>query len=271
MSSAVAQPPAPAQVQADSQTESLIDNKFEIHISNLARDIEKQDVQNHFAACGEIKSTRIIRCNTYAFGFIKFSDIKGAQEAIAKLDASELNGNVIKVAVSDSIGAKPAHRGVRKLRRGKTQRPKKDLTGTTEKIETSATTAEEQKSGSTSAETTEKGIKKTYSKPKSEHPRPPRRPRPDGVEVDNQVFVKGLQSSTTDEKIHELFKGLTINKVNRFNNYVILEVPSKEVRDSIINQTKVEPIVVGKRRVAAKPAMIFAEQPKEQETITTQV
>jgi len=277
MSATLAQSSAPTKDSGENDFEPKVENTFEIHVSNFPRDIIKADIQDHFASAGGIKSIRIIKRNNSAFGFIKFTDISSVEKSVERFNGSLLNDNVIKVAISDSTGVKLNRhaRGVqrntrsRKVDQGENDKADIDSTNANASNSERAATSDEARADYANKESSQKKGRRTKSK--LDQPRQPRRPRPDGVEVDNQVFVKGIKTSTTDDYIKELFQGLTIDKINRYNNYIILDVPSKEVRDSIVSKTKSESIIIEKRRVGAKPAMVFASEPKEVREINTEV
>ena len=72
-----------------------------IYISNLSYRVTDSDLKDLFEQFGEVSSTKIIidhqTGRTKGFGFVDMPDKEASQTAIAKLNHSELDGNMISV------------------------------------------------------------------------------------------------------------------------------------------------------------------------------
>lgn len=72
-----------------------------LYITNLASDVEGEDLEELFSDIGEVKSARVIKerlsRRSKGFGFVEMSNEEEAIEAITKLNSFELNGKEIRV------------------------------------------------------------------------------------------------------------------------------------------------------------------------------
>lgn len=72
-----------------------------LYVGNLSEAVVESDLEEAFSAFGEVSSVKIIRDKftgmSKKFGFVEMADKAQAQEAIEKLNYSELKGYVIVV------------------------------------------------------------------------------------------------------------------------------------------------------------------------------
>ncbi len=72
-----------------------------LYVGNLSESVVESDLEEAFSAFGEVSSAKIIRDKftgmSKKFGFVEMANIAQAQEAIEKLNYSELKGYVIVV------------------------------------------------------------------------------------------------------------------------------------------------------------------------------
>lgn len=75
-----------------------------IYVGNLSYDLTEEDIQNAFAAFGEVVSVKIIKDQysgrSKGFGFVEMSDKDQADAAINDLNGKELKGRALKVNIS---------------------------------------------------------------------------------------------------------------------------------------------------------------------------
>ena len=72
-----------------------------IYVSNLAFNVQDEDLRDFFAPYGEVTSARIINDRetgrSRGFGFVEMSDDQAAAKAIAELDGGTVEGRSIRV------------------------------------------------------------------------------------------------------------------------------------------------------------------------------
>lgn len=90
---------------------------MKLFVGNLPFTLSEQQMQDHFAAYGQVSSARIISDRetgrSRGFGFVEMPDDAQARAAITALDGQPLNGRQIRVSE-----AKPQEDGGRGPRRG---------------------------------------------------------------------------------------------------------------------------------------------------------
>jgi RNA recognition motif-containing protein len=73
-----------------------------IYVSNLAYNIQDEDLKNLFTPYGEFSSAKVVNDRetgrSKGFGFVEMGDDNAAREAIHQLDQSSLDGRSIKVS-----------------------------------------------------------------------------------------------------------------------------------------------------------------------------
>lgn len=72
-----------------------------IYVGNLSYKLSEDELRNAFAAFGEVTSARIITDRatgeSKGFGFVEMANRAQAEEAIRKLDGTQLQGRAIRV------------------------------------------------------------------------------------------------------------------------------------------------------------------------------
>ncbi len=72
-----------------------------IYVGNLSFDTSEEDLRQHFASIGEVKSAKIITDRETGkprgFGFVEMDNPGDVQEAIRQLDGVSLGGRDLKV------------------------------------------------------------------------------------------------------------------------------------------------------------------------------
>jgi len=72
-----------------------------IYVSNLAFNVQDEDLKDFFTPYGEVTSAKIINDKetgkSRGFGFVEMSDDAAAKKAIAELDGGTIEGRSIKV------------------------------------------------------------------------------------------------------------------------------------------------------------------------------
>ena len=72
-----------------------------IYVGNLAPDTTEDELRQAFAEYGQVVSAKIIKDrNTFesrGFGFVEIANKAQAQDAIDKLNGTELRGNILRV------------------------------------------------------------------------------------------------------------------------------------------------------------------------------
>lgn len=73
-----------------------------IYVSNLAFDIQDEDLKKLFTPYGAVSSAKVINDRdtgrSKGFGFVEMEDPKAAREAIQELDQSTIDGRQLKVS-----------------------------------------------------------------------------------------------------------------------------------------------------------------------------
>lgn len=86
-----------------------------IYVGNLSYRMSDDELRNAFAPFGEVSSARIIMDRdtgrSKGFGFVEMPDDAQAQEAISKLDGSDLEGRTVKVNVARPREERPRRSG----------------------------------------------------------------------------------------------------------------------------------------------------------------
>jgi len=86
-----------------------------IYVGNLSYRMSDDDLRNAFSPFGEVSSARIIMDRdtgrSKGFGFVEMPDDGQAQEAISKLDGSDLEGRTVKVNVARPREERPRRTG----------------------------------------------------------------------------------------------------------------------------------------------------------------
>jgi len=86
-----------------------------IYVGNLSYRMSDDDLRNAFSPFGEVSSARIIMDRdtgrSKGFGFVEMPDDNQAQEAISKLDGSDLEGRTVKVNVARPREERPRRTG----------------------------------------------------------------------------------------------------------------------------------------------------------------
>jgi RNA recognition motif-containing protein len=81
-----------------------------IYVSNLAFNIQDDELRNLFEPFGAVSSAKIINDRdtgrSRGFGFVEMEDDNAAREAIAQLDQSTLDGRTMNVAEAKPKGEK---------------------------------------------------------------------------------------------------------------------------------------------------------------------
>jgi RNA recognition motif-containing protein len=69
-----------------------------IYVSNLAYNIQDEELKNLFTPYGEVSSAKVVNDRetgrSKGFGFVEMGDDNAAREAIHQLDQSSLDGNL---------------------------------------------------------------------------------------------------------------------------------------------------------------------------------
>lgn len=72
-----------------------------IYVGNLSFDATESDVENAFAAFGEVKTVNIVKDRetgrSRGFGFVEMSERQAGQEAIEGLNLKEIAGRAVTV------------------------------------------------------------------------------------------------------------------------------------------------------------------------------
>ena len=86
-----------------------------IYVGNLSYDVTEEDLQNAFAAFGEVVSAKIIKDQyngrSKGFGFVEMPDRGEANAAIEGLNSKEFKGRSIKVSKARSRTDRGGGRG----------------------------------------------------------------------------------------------------------------------------------------------------------------
>ncbi|HPF36504.1 MAG TPA: RNA-binding protein [Candidatus Krumholzibacteria bacterium] len=86
-----------------------------IYVGNLSYRMSDDELRNAFSPFGEVSSARIIMDRdtgrSKGFGFVEMPDDNQAQEAISKLDGSDLEGRTLKVNVARPREERPRRTG----------------------------------------------------------------------------------------------------------------------------------------------------------------
>ena len=86
-----------------------------IYVGNLSYRMSDDELRNAFSPFGEVTSARIIMDRdtgrSKGFGFVEMPDDGQAQEAISKLDGSEVEGRSLKVNVARPREERPRRTG----------------------------------------------------------------------------------------------------------------------------------------------------------------
>jgi len=86
-----------------------------IYVGNLSYRMSDDELRNSFTPYGEVTSARIIMDRdtgrSKGFGFVEMPDDAQAQEAISKLDGSEIEGRALKVNVARPREERPRRTG----------------------------------------------------------------------------------------------------------------------------------------------------------------
>lgn len=86
-----------------------------IYVGNLSYRMSDDELRNAFAPYGEVTSARIIMDRdtgrSKGFGFVEMPDDAQAQEAISKLDGSDIEGRTVKVNVARPREERPRRSG----------------------------------------------------------------------------------------------------------------------------------------------------------------
>ncbi len=73
-----------------------------LYVGNLSYNLTQDELQNAFAACGEVVSAKIIMDQatgrSKGFAFVEMADESGAQKAITELDGKEVGGRALRVS-----------------------------------------------------------------------------------------------------------------------------------------------------------------------------
>ncbi|MBO9567030.1 MAG: RNA-binding protein [Niastella sp.] len=73
-----------------------------IYVSNLAYNIQDEELKNLFTSYGAVSSAKVVNDRetgrSKGFGFVEMEDDNAAREAIQQLDQSSIDGRSIKVA-----------------------------------------------------------------------------------------------------------------------------------------------------------------------------
>lgn len=73
-----------------------------IYVSNLAFNIQDEDLKNLFTPYGAVASAKVINDRetgrSKGFGFVEMEDANAAREAIQELDQSSIDGRQLKVS-----------------------------------------------------------------------------------------------------------------------------------------------------------------------------
>ncbi len=73
-----------------------------LYVGNLSYNLTQDELQNAFAACGEVVSAKIIMDQatgrSKGFAFVEMADEGGAQKAITELDGKEVGGRALRVS-----------------------------------------------------------------------------------------------------------------------------------------------------------------------------
>lgn len=73
-----------------------------LYVGNLSYNLTQDELQNAFAACGEVVSAKIIMDQatgrSKGFAFVEMADENGAQKAITELDGKEVGGRALRVS-----------------------------------------------------------------------------------------------------------------------------------------------------------------------------
>lgn len=87
-----------------------------LHVGNLSYSVTDEDLKNAFSACGSVESATVVKDKrsgrSKGFGFVEMKDESEANQAIEKLNRTELNGRMMFVSESNSTSSseRPAGR-----------------------------------------------------------------------------------------------------------------------------------------------------------------
>ena len=88
-----------------------------LYVGNLSFSTKESNLEQAFAAFGEVKSVKIIKDResgrSKGFGFVEFEDEANNEKAVAELDGKELDGRAINVTVARPREGKPREGGFR--------------------------------------------------------------------------------------------------------------------------------------------------------------
>jgi RNA recognition motif-containing protein len=89
--------------------------KMNIYVGNLSYDVTEDDLQNAFAAFGDVVSVKIIKDQyngkSKGFGFVEMPDRGEANAAIEGLNTKEIKGRSIKVNMAKPRSGRGGVRG----------------------------------------------------------------------------------------------------------------------------------------------------------------
>ncbi|KAH8283492.1 hypothetical protein KR018_004145 [Drosophila ironensis] len=84
-------------------------NRHVLYVTNLSFESTKDDLENHFAAAGTVKSIRIPKKRRGGFAFVEMADLASFQRGF-QLHNTELQGRTIKVQISEAGKKKSANK-----------------------------------------------------------------------------------------------------------------------------------------------------------------
>jgi RNA recognition motif-containing protein len=91
-----------------------------LYVKGLPTELDQGTLQQLFQAYGAIESCRIVRdVNTgvsKGFGFVKFSTVQNAEDAIREVNGSTIRDHILEVKFAD-VDAGPAPLGAQRLSR----------------------------------------------------------------------------------------------------------------------------------------------------------
>ncbi|KAL1492856.1 hypothetical protein ABEB36_011035 [Hypothenemus hampei] len=92
-----------------SKTIQISANPKVVWVSNVAQTTRARDLRAALSICGKVTAAKIVVNARYpgsnCFGYVTMASIEGVENAIAKLNNTELNGHIIKIEKFDSVRA----------------------------------------------------------------------------------------------------------------------------------------------------------------------
>jgi RNA recognition motif-containing protein len=89
--------------------------KNKLYVGNLSYGVDDDSLSAHFSEVGSVTSARVIRDResgrSKGFGFVEMADDNAANDAISRLDGTEIDGRSIRVSLAREDGPRPNRGG----------------------------------------------------------------------------------------------------------------------------------------------------------------